>query len=532
MNAEPGGNVSRNLFLYVLGIYVVIPILIFLVTSVIFLYRKKFNPCKKSPSYYLWILILAYCCIFGSMSILRYFSFRTSIFDLGIFDHFIWNIANRGKLNYLSLGHFRPILGFFSLFYKFSPSAITLLVTQTVCIALSAVPLYYFAKDKLKSTYYALLIVLIFFLYSPVEYNNLFDFHTDHLIILLMFLAFYFLEKKKPLYFLLVCLPGLFLKEPLILSVAMMGAFAMIYHKMYKSGGFLLIGGLIFFFLVINLIIPYVSGTQYYGVLSNKGAFSYLGEDIFQIIKTIFSHPLLVLKEIINVWKIGYLIFIFLPLMFIPFLSPLCLLPAIPALVISLLSRSPSHYVIHHHYTASVIPAIFVSFVYGVKFLSQKTPWINIYLGKILKINLTKDKMVKNILLTVLIISLYYNVVLSPSPISIFFWKKTEMARYYRSSYLVTQRDKILNDAIKKFIPPDASVCSQNSINNSYLAHRDNYYWFPKKLNEVNYVVLDEKRKHFINDKVNEKIYQEKLNYLLKNSQNLFSYDGIYIFKL
>ncbi len=211
-----GEAVSSKFAIHAIGVYVVIPLLISVAASIIlfkFFFRfssQGKNVQEKFPSFFLWVAITVYCSVFGTMSILRYLSFHTTFFDLGIYDHAIWNIAKRGDLSYLCWGHFRPIVGIYSFFYKLFPSAITLLVLQTLAIGFSAVPLYYIARNKLGHGFYGLVIVIIFFLYSPVEYNNLENFHADHLLILLMFLGFYLLEKDKPLAFLLVCLPGLF----------------------------------------------------------------------------------------------------------------------------------------------------------------------------------------------------------------------------------------------------------------------------------------------------------------------------------
>ncbi|MCK4419263.1 DUF2079 domain-containing protein, partial [Candidatus Aerophobetes bacterium] len=165
-----GGEVSRGVLLGAGAVYLIFPIVLALA---IFFILLKFPPRflkgkkkeKKFSPLFLWIAISLYCAVFGTMSILRYLSFHTAFFDLGIYDHSVWNIAERGDLSYLVWGHFRPIVGVYALFYRLFPSAITLLVLQTVAIGLSAVPLYYIAKNKLGSGFCALLIVIIFFLY-------------------------------------------------------------------------------------------------------------------------------------------------------------------------------------------------------------------------------------------------------------------------------------------------------------------------------------------------------------------------------
>jgi len=528
-----GGEVSRSTLLWVSGIYIVFPIIIAVVIFFIlckffpnFLKEKK-NEKKFSPLF-LWIAICTYCGIFGTMSVLRYLSFHTAFFDLGIYDHAIWNIAERGDLSYLAWGHFRPIVGIYSFFYGLFPSAITLLLLQTLAIGLSAVPLYYIAKTKLGHGFYALLVVIIYFLYSPVQYNNLFDFHADHLIILLMFLAFYFLEKDKPLAFVLVCLPGLFLKEPLILTVSMMGFYAIVRHRRYKSGALLFFGGFVFFFLVINIIMPKLSGIA--PGTGFEGSFSYLGNNVFEIIKTLLLNPGIIVKEIADVWKIGYLIFLFVPLLLIPLLSPLSLFPALPALAISLLSQWRTHYWIQYQYTASLIAPIFVTLIYGLKFLSKREGYLKTWFKKHLRISLGKSRFLKTSLFTILAVSIYYNITLSPSPISVFFWRKI-MRDYYQTTYIITKRDKVLDNAIRKFIPKEASVTSQNTVNNSYLAHRTEYQSFVWGTEKTDYVVLDQKRANFIRDETYKREYEEKLKKLSEGYKIVFSYDGIYIFE-
>ena len=129
-----------------------------------------------------------------------------------------------------------------------------------------------------------------------------------------------------------------------------------------------------------------------------------------------------------------------------------------------------------------------------------------------------------------MIVSIYYNITLSPSPISVLFWKNL-IRDYYKASYEISERDRALDDAIKRFIPQNSSVVSQNTVNNSYLAHREEYYCFPEQIESADYVVLDQKRAHYVLDEVDEEEYEKEFNKLLKNHQVVFSYDSIYIFE-
>ena len=309
----------------------------------------------------------------------------------------------------------------------------------------------------------------------------------------------------------------------------MLWLYVIISHKMYKSGSIVFIGSLFFFFIVLGIIMPGASGTPYGGF---KGSFSYLGGDVFQIIKTLISHPWILIEEAINAWKMGYIVFLFLPLLFIPFFAPLPFLPALPALIISLLSRLPTYYWIQNHHTASLIAPVFVSLIYGLSFLGNRPHYLNRWTKKLFSVNLTRNGMLKISLWPILVVSLYYNIILSPSPISIFFWKRIgNYSYYYRSSYVIQERDRVLDRAIKEFIPEEASVSSQGSVASGYLAHRVEYYLFPEKIGEVDYVVLDKKRDHYVGDGIDEERYTIEFERLLDTYETVFSYDGIYIFK-
>jgi len=121
-----GEEVSKIFLLDAVSGYVIFPIVLSFITLLIIL---KFFPNfvkrdkdPRIPSCFLWIVIIIYGVIFGVMSILRYLSIHTCIFDFGVFDHHIWNIAKRNDFKYLAFGHFSPILAVYSLFYKVHPS--------------------------------------------------------------------------------------------------------------------------------------------------------------------------------------------------------------------------------------------------------------------------------------------------------------------------------------------------------------------------------------------------------------------------
>ena len=151
-----------------------------LVLCLVFLY-SRYSPIKSgffllnndldttTSKRLLWVIMGAYTLVFGSMSCLRYVSLHSTIADLGFYENRIWQIAHNYRSEYLINGHFAPILLTHAVIYKFIPSALTLLILQTVTIAFASIPLYYLAIHHLKNNKLSLFVVVVFFLFTALE---------------------------------------------------------------------------------------------------------------------------------------------------------------------------------------------------------------------------------------------------------------------------------------------------------------------------------------------------------------------------
>src|SRR2546428_14171616 len=90
--------------------------------------------------------------------------------------------------------HFAPLLLVLMPFYFAFPHPETLLVTQTFALALGAWPVYLLARLKLPRGY-ALAWVAVYFLFVPLAYINLYDFHEVWLSVAPLGFALYVLER-------------------------------------------------------------------------------------------------------------------------------------------------------------------------------------------------------------------------------------------------------------------------------------------------------------------------------------------------
>src|ERR1700687_3808530 len=157
-----------------------------------------------------WLALAAaagYFLTYSTLAVLPHESYHSFGFDLGLFDQVFWN-TTQGRpfestmsqalpVPHSLLGdHFSPVFVLLMPFYLAVPHPETLLVLQTLALALGAWPVYLLAKLKLPPGY-ALLWVLAYFLLVPLAYINMYDFHEVAFAVAPLGFALYFLESGR-----------------------------------------------------------------------------------------------------------------------------------------------------------------------------------------------------------------------------------------------------------------------------------------------------------------------------------------------
>src|SRR5713101_9972383 len=158
-------------------------------------------------------LAFTYFVIYSVLSVLRHVTYHSFGPDLGIFDQVFWNTTQGRFLestmslvqaqphSYLA-DHFSPVYLLLMPAYALIPRPETLLVIQTLFLALGVWPLYLLARLKLEPGFQRLVWVLVYFLFLPVAFINLYDFHELALSVLPLGFAIYFLERGRSGWFL------------------------------------------------------------------------------------------------------------------------------------------------------------------------------------------------------------------------------------------------------------------------------------------------------------------------------------------
>ena len=227
-------------------------------------------------------LAAAYFLIYAVLSVLRHESYHSFGFDLGLFDQVFWNttqgrpfestMSQASPVPHSLLGdHFSPVFVLLMPFYLAFPHPETLLVLQTLALALGAWPVYLLAKLKLPDGY-APLWVLAYLLMVPLAYINMYDFHEVAFSVAPLGFALYFLERGRRGLFVLCLLFTFLVKEEMALVGAGFGAYVLLGKRDWKLGLAVLVGSLFAFAALIQVVIPFFAGGTSYPYISERYA--------------------------------------------------------------------------------------------------------------------------------------------------------------------------------------------------------------------------------------------------------------------
>jgi uncharacterized membrane protein len=473
------------------------------------------NILENKAYYLVGLAVIIYTIIFSYFTILKHFSFQTYSLDLGIYEQSLWSTLNGFYLyNTVEFGthfrtHFDPIILLLLPIYKIFPSPLTLLVLQSLFLALGAFPVFRLAEYELKNRQAGLVFAFLYLIYPPLQGVNWYDFHPECLAPFLLISAFYYMKKdmktKKDylIYFTLLIL-AISTKELIALIVIFMGLYgfwinrtkiinylrssprALLTDKAMVVSALTILLGIGWYILAGKVIGMYniFHGYQEFAWWTSLG----LGAGLPGILLSVITKPLYVLQVMFimpfsALNKAFYLFVLLGPLAFLSLLNPMSFLISAPWLFASLLSPLYNHYIpVGTQYPALLVPFIFISAIYGAKALQPAVRRIFSYLDKekpnprlheriILK---TVKKFVEKPILVILIILITTSV--------LFFVAYTPINTAPR----YTVHNQVL-EAVAQAIPPGTLVATQNDIF-PHLAH--NLFAFPTYYKEIPFELI------------------------------------------
>jgi uncharacterized membrane protein len=311
-------------------------------------------------------LTALYFAVYSTLTVLRHQSYHSLGFDLGLFDQVFWN-TTQGRpfestmsqalpVPHSLLGdHFSPIFWLVVPFYYAYPHPETLAVVQTFCLALGAWPVYLLAKLKLPRGY-PLAWVAVYFLFVPLAYINLFDFHEIALAVAPLGFALYFLESGRRRWFLVSLAIAFLVKEEIGLVGVAFGAYAWLARRDWKLGLGVLVGSLAAFAVTIEVVIPYFASGRSYPYISER--YKDVGGSPFGILRTMVTNPLRVVRAVLQTKKLLFIVAIFGPVVGLTAVAGWATVLVLPSLGYLLLSNYEPQYTFTSQYSAPLIPLV------------------------------------------------------------------------------------------------------------------------------------------------------------------------------
>jgi uncharacterized membrane protein len=424
-------------------------------------------------------LIILYIACFGTLSVLRHASFNSHAYDLGNVDQAVWNTAQGRILHFtnwpgggLALAsdnrlamHVEPILLPISLLYFIYSHPSTLLIVQTVVMALGALPAYWLARERLNDRWVALVFPLAYLMFPALQAANMWEFHAVAMTSSLLLFAFYYMRRENDPGFFLFAVLAMSCKEEIPLVIVLMGLYILAVQRRWRQGSVAVGLGAVWFYLAVYVIVPTFGGAS----SPYLEYFAPLGDEPVGIVGAAFSKTGQVAGLLFTWDNLAYLRDLFTPVAFTALLSPVTLAFMLPHLAIYLLSdHLPMHFLEMYHYPAPLVPFVVISGILGTGWLAEglAARWPDF-----------KRPALYGLAALILVCTGYYH----------FKHGLTPLARTFQG-YTVTDHHRLAGRFIAQ-IPPEASVSAQSNLN-PHVSQRQWLYRFPA-LEDARFLFLD-----------------------------------------
>ena len=320
----------------------------------------------KSPIPYslcaLLIILVIYSAFLAAYSLQRHAAFRTAGFDLGNWDQIMWS-ALHGHPFYITQyanatnslgGHVEFILLLLFPLYGIFTGPETLLVFQPILVSLGALPVFWLARERLRSSAAGLIFAAVYLLYPALESAVSFDFHGLTVAVPLLTYALWAVYTRRYRLFGVMAILAMSCKEDIPLLILMMGLYILLVQRQPRTGLLAIAGSVAWFVMANYVVVPAFSLSA-----DNIHIYRYseLGDSMSQVILTIITQPWRIIQIATAGDKLFYWIRLTMPVAFTALLDPLGMILAAPLLLINTLSHYPPAYQLDSYHSSAPLAA-------------------------------------------------------------------------------------------------------------------------------------------------------------------------------
>jgi len=310
-------------------------------------------------------MMAMYATYFTTFTVRIHHALGTSAYDFGLYDQGIW-LLSQGRSPFVTLMG-RNLFGDHSsfilillvpLYWLFSSTA-TLLVVQSIVIALGGIPVYLYTRRRLSSDAMGAAMVAVYLLHPAVSWTNLENYHPDSFLPLLIGFALYGALERKWRLFAGAVILALLVKEDVALMLVPIGVWVAL-HRDIKRGLMVVIGSVVTMAVFIFVVMKNFTGVTFRN--SWRIPFGGFGG----LVQTTFRRPWKVVSYLASDNRPFYLWQMLAPTGLVFLIGPEIVLTAVLALAVNIVSTFWYQYHIQYHYSIVAVPAIIIGTAYAI----------------------------------------------------------------------------------------------------------------------------------------------------------------------
>lgn len=235
-------------------------------------------------------------------------------------------------------------------------------IAQGVIIMSAVIPIILICKERGLTNKSTAFVALLYMAYPAVTAGCTYDFHENCFLLPLLMWTILFMEKERYVPMTIMALLTLMVKEDVFIYLIILAVFIIVSKKRARVGTILFAGSLVYFVIAYTILSKFGLGIM---DDSRYGNLIYNDSGLIGVVRTIFVNPSYALTQLfttegLGVGKIKYLLELFLPLAFIPFITTkMSRYILLAPVLLNMMSMYPYQYDIGFQYSFGITGMIF-----------------------------------------------------------------------------------------------------------------------------------------------------------------------------
>lgn len=322
-------------------------------------------------------MVLLYALYFSVRTVGVHNGLGTSAYDFGLYDQGIW-LMSRGHSPFVTLMG-RNLFGDHSsfilvllipLYWVFSSTAL-LFVVQSIVVAIGALPVYWFSRQRLRSEPLAAAMAGVYLLHPSISWTNLENFHPDAALGTLVAFAIWAAYAGKWRWYWVAVVLALSVKEDVAFVLAPLGLWVAL--KADKKRGLITSLASLFTMALMFLVVM----RSFTGVaFRNSWRIPFGG--IGGLLKTALTQPTKLISYLWSEDRPTYVWQMLAPVGFVFLYEPSLALVGFVMLASNVVSTFWYQHQIQYHYSIIMVPCIVMGTVWALgKFSRPARKWVS-----------------------------------------------------------------------------------------------------------------------------------------------------------